>query len=234
MKTYSSFSRFFDSPIPRRAAVTLATLLGLAWIGGLIITSAQNSQPSTCIDNGKAFLAGEFSVSGGDAAAIETKSFTCTPVEPLKKDEKVPAMFELGKTEKDNKLWSVSKRSVQVGTNQVAYPTAAMMASSDGVGHAFLLAVLKAKTDLKAGEKLRADGYQIETARAVKAGDSISVVLIVGNNDISLLSIEADSSGKPWFAAFKDDIKPGGRASAIEIWRYANQHVAQDRGICGF
>ena len=44
---------------------------------------------------------------------------------------------------------------------------------------------------MKAGETLKTDGYHIETQRVVKAGDSISV-LLVGD---SLMSVEAVLTG---------------------------------------
>jgi hypothetical protein len=94
--------------------------------------------------------------------------------------------------------------------------------------------VLKAKTDIKAGEKLHSDGYQIEAKRAVKGGHSIPALLVIGSGAYSLVSIEAASDGKPWFAVFKDDMKPDARVSAIETWRIAKQHIPFDASApCG-
>jgi hypothetical protein len=224
MNARPSSRLYCRSSIPRRATVAL---VALAWIGGLTAASAQNPRPSSTITSGKAFLRGEISI-GGNLAAVETKSFTCTPVQVIKSGDKIPAIYEIG--EGKTKLWSVSTHPFQAGARQVAYPIAAVVPSSDGVGHGLFPAVLKAKTDIKAGET-HLDSYLVEAKRAVRAGDFISMLFVMGDNTTSLLSLEAGSDGKPWFTAFKDDTKPGTRVSAIEAWRIAQQYVAQG-GVC--
>ena len=83
------------------------------------------------------------------------------------------------------------------------------------------------KTGIKAGEKLNSDGYQIEPKRAVKAGDSVAVFLIGG----SLLSIEAANGAtakgeaKPWFTAYRDDMKASDRAGVVQAWWTENNHI---------
>lgn len=199
-------------------------LIALVWISGITAASAQNPPPSTTIHSGRTILPGEISIAFA-IPSVETKSFTCTPIQPFKKGDKLPARLELDQTGKKT-IWSISTKSFQVGTNQVAYPI--MVA---GLGYTILTAVLKPKTDLQAGQTLHSDGYQIETKRAVRADDSISVLYVIGNMNISLLSMEAASDGKPWFAAFMDDMNQDARASAIEMWRIANHHVAHDSGL---
>jgi hypothetical protein len=219
VNTRCLLSRLCRSPIPRLGVVTL---VALAWSSGTFCQGI----PSVSISTDKSgktttFLAGEISI-GGDIAAIETKSFTCTPVQPLKKGAKVAAMLS------DDQAWSADTHTLQIGTNQVAYPILAMVKSSDGF-HSLFPAVLKAKTDIKAGETLRSDGYQIEAKRAVKAGDSIPV-LFIGD---SLLSVEAATGAKnkgeaePWFAAYKDDTKASDHAALVEAWRLENEHVGR-------
>lgn len=194
--------------------------IALYWIGAFSVVYAQNSQPAIVIRDGRTFLAGEVSI-GGDISAIETNSFTCTPIQPFKKGDKVAAMVS------DNQAWSVDKRLLQVGAIKVAYPILAMVKSAE----AFVVivpGVLKTKTDIKAGAIVRSDGYQIETTRVLKAGDIIAV-LFVGE---SLLSAEAaegakdESEAKPWFTAYEDGMEPNARSSAIEAWRIAGQYVA--------
>lgn len=110
-----------------------------------------------------------------------------------------------------------------------AYPLAAMVKCSNGKFQGLYPAILKAKTDIGAGKLLHSDGYQIEAKRTIKAGESFSV-LAVGDG---LLSIEVaeratkDSDGKPWFTAFKDDMKPNDRTCAIEAWRIEKEHVGK-------
>lgn len=210
--------------ILRRHAVALFGLVTLVCIGGLTSTSAQNSQPSTMIQNGKAFVAGEITV-GADIPAIETKLFICTTVQPFKKGDKVAGFFEIGQAGQ-NKLWSLVRHSFQVGASQIAYPIMAIVPSSDGAGHSLIAATLQAKTDIAAGARLNADGYRIETERAVATGESIPVLYVIGKGNIALLSIAASSDRKLIFAAFADGMDSGGRSSALETWQLENEHVA--------
>ena len=184
---------------------------------GRIIAQPAISISSDPSGKSRAFLSGAISISG-DIQTIETKSFTCIPVKAFKKGDKVAAMLS------DDQAWSVDKMPLQVGTNKVQFPILAMVKCSDGF-HGIFPAVLKMKADVVAGETLKADGYQIDSNRAVKAGNSISVLLI-GD---SLLSAEAaeevknKSESKPWFTAHKDEMKPGERAALVEAWRIENE-----------
>jgi TonB family protein len=193
-----------------------------------VVTSgtAQETRPKVCLENGKGFVASELSFNG-NVAAVLTKPFTATPVHPLKNGEKIPAVNEIGGGE--SVIRSISKADVQVGKTSLAYPIASLISE-----HALITAVLKANTDIRSGETLNADGYQIRAGRAVKAGDAISVFRIVGEGTQSFLSIEAGGDGEPWFLALEDDAKPEARASAIQVWRIANRHFAQGTGACGF
>jgi len=167
----------------------------------------------------RAFLGGAVSV-GGDISAIETKFFTCTPVQHLKKGDNVAVMLS------DDQAWSVDTQALQIGANQVAYPILAMVKASDGF-HSLLPAILRAKADIKPGGILHSDGYRIEAKRQVSAGQSIPV-LRVGD---SFLSVEAaagvtgKSKAEPWFAAYKDDTKASDVAALVEAWRIENEHV---------
>ncbi len=218
---HSFFSRHCYS-VFSRVVVTLATLVVPAWSNRAFCQGI----PSVSISTDKSgktrtFLAGAISIRG-DISAIETKSFTYTPVYPLKKGDRVAAMVS------DDQAWSADTHPLQVGTNQVAYPIFAMVKSADGF-HSVFPAILKTKTDIKAGEMLRSDGYQIESKRAVRAGASIPV-LCIGN---SLLSVETTegakdkSTAKPWLTAYKDDTTASDRAALVEAWRLENEHVGR-------
>src|ERR1017187_1022195 len=119
--------RFFSRPYHPQFRASVA-LVALVWIGGLSVTSAQNSQPSITIRSGRTVLPGVISIHAA-IPAIETKSFTCTPFQPFKEDDKLPATFELDQTGEQTS-WSVSKHSLQIGTNQVVYPVVVV-----GLGH---------------------------------------------------------------------------------------------------
>jgi hypothetical protein len=208
----------------RHDNVALSWLVAVVCVGGLVSTSALNSQPSVMIQNGKTFMAGEMTV-GADIPPIETQAFTCTTIQPIKKGDKVAGYFEVGQAGQ-NKLWSVATHAFEVGANQVAYPIMAIVPSSDGAGHSLIAAILQAKTGIAAGSSLRADGYQIETERAVAAGESIPALYVIGQNTIALLSIAASGERKSVFAAFADGMGSGVRASFIETWQLENDHVA--------
>ncbi|MGH9344903.1 MAG: hypothetical protein ACRD19_14225 [Terriglobia bacterium] len=201
-------------------------LVALAWLDVFTVKGAQISQRSTTPESGVALFLGEISI-GGDLLAkpIQTESFTCTPLQLIKGGEKLRAVYEI--TEGRSAMWSISKRSLQVGTRQVAYPIDALVTTSDGVGHGLVPAILRAKTNIEPGEMLHSGEYQIETNRALKAGDSVPVLFIAGDDGaMSIMSIETGANGKPWFAAYKN-IKLHDRASFVETWRLAKQYVAR-------
>jgi hypothetical protein len=169
----------------------------------------------------RTFLAGEISIRG-DVSVLDTKFFTCTPIQPLKKGDKVAAMVS------DDQGWSINTRSLPVGTGNAFYPIFAMVKSSDGF-HSLFPAILKAKTNIKVGSTLLSDGYRIESRREVKTGDSISV-LFVGDSLLSIETAEGTAKGsdaKPWFAAFRESMKPTERAAAIDAWRLEEKHVVK-------
>jgi hypothetical protein len=195
-------------------------LAALICIGGFTGARAQDSVPSISIRDGNTYLAGAISV-GGDISTIETKSFTCTPVQSFKKGDKVAAFVS------EDQVWSVDTHPLQVGTSQVVFPILGIVKAS-GSFQTLLPGVLRVKIDIGAGEALRADGYEIVAKRAVSAGNSISVLIV----EDALLSVEAAGAAgkgggeKPWFVAFKDGAKSTARASAVETWRITRQRVS--------
>lgn len=167
----------------------------------------------------KVFLAGQISTKA-DIQAFETKVFTCTPVQPFKRGDKVAA------TVSDDQAWSIDEQPLQFGMTKIQYPVMAMIKCVDEF-HCLCPAIIKMKTDIKAEETLNSDGYQITAARAVKAGDSVSV-LFSGD---SLLSVEgaggakSKSETKPWFTVYKDGATQSDRSATVEAWRLENDHL---------
>ena len=109
------------------------------------------------------------------------------------------------------------------------YPVVGMVQTSDGDSFSLYPAVLKMKTDAISGSVLHSDGYQIEVKRLIKAGEPVSV-LVVGDAILSIetaLGVLQAEDETPAFAAFKDGMKPGARASAVEAWRTANRRFAE-------
>jgi len=117
-----------------------------------------------------------------------------------------------------------------IGTNNVKYPIWGLVKCSDGNFKSIFPVVLKVNVDIKAGDVIHSDGYEIEVKRSVKAGDSISAVRV---GPTSVLSAEADegakksSEAKPWFTAFKEDTTANDRSTTIEAWRIEKDHVGQ-------
>jgi hypothetical protein len=207
-----------------------------------VISPAIAQQPAISIagnsttGKSRTVLGGQLQVAF-DFQAFENNSFSCTPVQPLKKGDVVAAMVS------DDQAWSADtagdrqRRQDEKGyatkgrtssrdmTAMLSkYPVVSMVKTSDGTFHSLYPGILKSKTDIKAVNVFHSDGYQIAAERPVKAGEAISV-LVVGDG---ILSIEGTVDGsKPWFAAFKDDMKPSDRASAIQAWRTGKEHVGK-------
>jgi hypothetical protein len=192
-----------------------------------------SSDPTT--GKSRTFLGGQLQMSA-DFQAFENNSFSYTPVQPLRKGDVVAAMVSEGQAwsvdtagarqrVQDEKGYPTKGRtsSGEVTTMLAEYPVAAIVKTSDGKFCALHPAILKAKIDTKAGNVVHSDGYQIEVQRSFKAGEAIPV-LVVGDGILSIEATHVDGS-KPSFAAFKDDMKPNARASAIEAWRTAKEHV---------
>jgi len=125
----------------------------------------------------------------------------------------------------EDQAWSLAKHSMQVGARQIDYPIWAMVKCADG-WHTIFPAVLKLKTDIKPGAVVRVDGFQIDSKRAARAGDSISIILVAFAGGFSMVSIQTQQSS-PWFTAYKDDLAPAGRPAALEAWRAALDYVAK-------
>jgi hypothetical protein len=209
--------------IPRRNVV-LVIALALIGVGTVVI--AQQS---------RTFMGGEMSVHS-DVQPFENKSFSCAPIQPLNVGDHFIAMVS------GDQSWARDTASDRQGHYHVttlpenqggkllgACPVLGMVTTSDGKPKTLYPAVLKPKADIAATNAVSSDVYQIEAKRPVKTGDQIAVLVIGG----ALLSIESDvadaknSEAKPWFSIFKDDMKPGDRASTIEAWRIERKYIGQ-------
>lgn len=154
-----------------------------------------------------------------DISGIETPSFKCTLIHPLNKDDSVAAMVS------QDHSWSVTKVPLSVGTNQVSFPILAMVKCTDGSTFTLFPAVLEFKVDVKTGEVLHLDGYQIEVKRPVTAGESIPSIIIRGDTILSLEAVDGVKEGskaEPFLTAFKEDAISDYRSDAFEVWRNVN------------
>jgi hypothetical protein len=192
-----------------------------------VVGSVTNAQPSISSDsNGKASTFLPAKITAFEIPSVDIQAFFCTPVKPLNKGEEIAAQIQI--TGGQEYCWSTTTVPLLVGTNSVQYPILALQKNQT-----VYPVVLKAKVDIKAGDVIHSDGYEIEVKRSVKAGYSIPAVCVIGNRVLSVLSVEAaegankSSEAKPWFTAFKEDTKANDRDAAIEAWRIEKNHVGQ-------
>ena len=147
----------------------------------------------------------------GDIAILDNKAFACMQVQV--KGEPFVGMAS------DDQIWSVKKLPN-------GYPIWASLKCSDGNFRSVFPVVLKAKVDIKTGEVIHSDGYEIEVKRAVKAGDSIPAIRVGPTSVLSAETVQGDEK-TPWFTAFKEDTNANDRSIAIKAWRVEKDYVDQ-------
>lgn len=164
----------------------------------------------------KTYLAGEISISV-DIPSIDTRLFTCTPLQPFKAGDKIAMMMS------EDDAWSVETRSFPKAATDLEYPVIGMVKASDGF-HSIIPVLFVTKLDLKPGAPMEVDGYQVSVSRTIRAGESIRA-LRVGD---SVLSFEKTIGGAvaPVVTAYKIGTKPQDRTGLLEAWRLAVQHKA--------
>ena len=204
-------------------------------ICGHTITKSQPAISMSTDSSGhsRTFLASTVTVPDGVQDLLymgDTNTFTCSLIQPIKGGDTIPAMMS------EDQWWSAAKTPLLIGTNkvQIQYPVFGMLPKcSDGIGKVLLPAVMKIKSDIKAGEVIECKGtdrvFAIETARSLKAGDTISVLLM---NGPAILSVEAASGSegsdtKPLLTVFGSKWKPEIRRGWIEAWRTEREYVSK-------
>ncbi len=189
-------------------------------LGAGNISNAQISISVGSDGKSRTFLAGAFEL-GADVLTNDSKAFTCAPVRPLKKGAKVSAMTS------EDQAWSVAKHSFKVGEKNVRYPVVGMAKCSDGNFQRFIAATTTVKVDIKAGEVLHSDGFQIEAKKDIKAGESFPTI-IVGDSPMSIepapQAKDDTAKPKPCLTIFKDDVKPNARSVSLEAWGISKEH----------
>ena len=168
------------------------------------------------------FMASSMDI-GMDVSTIETKSFTWTPAQPLKKGDKL-AGYGSGE-----QFWSINKKPIQIGPNTVDYSIMGLVKCTDG-HHVVIPGTLKAKLEIKTGETVKSDGYEIRTKRTIKVGEQIPVLNIA---DDSMVAIEeapggdSKGSGQPLLIAIKSGPKSDKRAELIEAWEQVQKRAGK-------
>jgi len=168
--------------------------------------------PLIVITDGKSYLAGEINVDAG-LTTISNKVFSCVPVHPFKKGAVVAAQVS------DDEGWSVETAQLAVGTRKVSFPVLALVHRQT-----VYPARLKVNLDIKPGVAIQMDGYEIESARSIKAGESIAVLVSSGSAMFSAESVGNGSKAKPAFSAYKAGTKSSERSAALRAWRTVKNH----------
>jgi hypothetical protein len=202
----------------QQAEMVLIGLLDADVVLGAQSPPLENQTPSTApadtptlhiVESGVSF-AGAIKLTG-DIPSLDNKAFACTQAPYIKNGSQFAARGS----------WSMDTDSVEVDGRAADVPTIAMLSCSDGSSLCVFPAVLKAKIDMKAGEIIHSDGYEIQTTRAVKAGETIAVFRV---GDTSVVSVASDGKGanadasNPWFTAFKEATKTSDRSVSIDAW----------------
>jgi hypothetical protein len=151
-------------------------------------------------------------------ATIDNKTFTCS-LSPLKLKDWVQDKAKDGKQVLAAMV--SSGRAVSIDTED-GYPIMAVIEGSDGDDRILMPAVLTFKVDLKAGAVLHSDGYDIETKRAIKVGDSIPTLYISGPAIISVGATE-ETVANPLVSVFHAGSK--NRSATIGVWRIGRTYV---------
>jgi hypothetical protein len=198
----------------KKSLVLMSIALSIGWSTVLLAQIPAISMSRGPDGKMRTFLAGQVSI-GADITPVDNKTFTCSTVQPLKKGDNIAAKTS------DDQAWSADKYSFKIGDNTVNYPIMAMVKCSDGNFQVLFAATTTIKVDIKAGEVIHSEDFEIEAKRAVKAGEIIPTIL-VGNSPISIeagpQAKDSSDKPKPFLTIFKDDVKKEDRALALEAW----------------
>jgi hypothetical protein len=150
----------------------------------------------------------------GDVPSVDNKAFVCTHASYLKKDAQFAASGS----------WSMDTASVNIGGQLFNFPDIAILPCTDGTELSVFPALVRSKIDIKAGDVIHVDGYEIEAKMAVKAGDTIDV-FCVGSTSIVSVQGAKSINDTPWFTAFNESAKVNDRSVAIEARQAEWRHV---------
>lgn len=150
---------------------------------------------------------------------IANKSFTFAPIASLEV-RNYPADGPYGQ------VWTFEQKEVEIGKNKVSFPVMAMVEGSRGV-YTLFPAELKAKVNLKPGKWIDSDGYDIQVTKAVKAGDSVPILMINGSA-VSFEGVETatkNTAPRPWLIVSNIGTKEQEIEPLLEIRWLARNHA---------
>jgi hypothetical protein len=102
----------------------------------------------------------------------------------------------------------------------LGYPMEAMIEAADGKTRVLMPGTITFKVAVKAGMALHAEGFDIESKRAITAGESIRILYIDGS---AILSIEGNGAPlSPVVSVFLSTSK--NREATVGAWRIEKQY----------
>ncbi|MGD0629992.1 MAG: hypothetical protein ABR987_11585 [Terracidiphilus sp.] len=191
----------------------------------LATVSALSAQVSVSRNGGGesvAWIAGDMSTNTAEAglfADVENKTFGCSLLPPVMR-------YLQNLKEGDRLAGMVSERGAISSGREGGWPIKAIIKIDKDHFVVIMPGTLTMKVSVNAGEVLHTDDYDIKSTRAVKAGDSISVLYILplweANFKVFLSTGEDDTvppnqRAAPWLSALHSGVD--NRDGIVAAWR---------------
>jgi hypothetical protein len=172
--------------------------------------------------------------SGEVPPTFSNPAFTSNAVAPLKKGDALPANFVIGHGCME--AWDPRVHVFVNGDQTVKYPVSGVVNCSDSDSGSFAVfaSTTVIRTDMRADQASRANGYLIESKRAIKAGEAVPTLIFMGNGVYSIVSIESahgqtdkgnTAIAEPWLTIFDTRLKPSDQLLVVQAWRASNETV---------
>lgn len=180
---------FLRNLISNYRALTIALLVSLLF--AISFANAQTKRPKTSDvnDNATTFETAQLTVTQELSSLfydVDNDIFACTLANgPLQQGDVIDVMAS------KNQTWSVNTVPLPVGTAKIKCPIIGAVKGLNGDVQVLLPALMRFKVDIPAGRVLHSTGslgFDIESTRSIKAGDTIAVLFVSGP---ATLAIEA-------------------------------------------
>jgi len=158
---------------------------------------------------------------------IAGSAYRNTTVVPLKKGSVLPSRGIVGPLGMDRML-SLRQYDFTVGGQRQRFPVISLMRCSNFPDTGEFVMVIASTTaiqsNLKSGDVLDQEGFQLESRRAFRSGENVPSLRILFQHKKFILSLEAvQGSSQPALSISPDLANAGQRAIALEAWKYAQQ-----------
>lgn len=158
---------------------------------------------------------------------IAGSAFHNTTVVPLKKGSVLPSRGIVGPLGLDRML-SLRQYDFTFGGRKQRFPVISLLRCSNFPDTGEFVMAIASTTDirrnLKSGDVLQQEGFQLESRRAFRSGEKIPSLRLLFQHKKFIVSLEAvEGSSKPALSISPDLASAGQRAIALEAWKYAQQ-----------